>query len=173
MSTPGDIFFASFFDRLLITGGALYTTRPTEERLKTVTNSIIITPPGGYISPATRTGLDTSMEATCARAITVSRAGLRLRPHRYLLWPRLERRSRRFSSEPARLRVLVLSIPRLLRPPRPKPRLRVPVLVKRPKLWQQRPTRRVKCLRSAAPESSAAPLAITPPAILPRSVHSS
>ena len=48
--------------------------------------------------------------------ITVSRTSLRPQPRRYLLLPRLERRSRRFSRGSARLPVpvMVLPIPRLL-----------------------------------------------------------
>ena len=66
MSTPGDIFFVSFFDRHFIIGGTLNSTTPAEVRLKLESNSKIITPSGGYRSPTTRTGMDTSMEATSA-----------------------------------------------------------------------------------------------------------
>ena len=90
------------------------TGPPYGERLKIVTNSEIITPSRGYHSPATGTGLDNSMEATAAPHHTVIRTSLRLQPLRYLLLPRLERRSRRFFRGSARLPVpvLVLPIPR-------------------------------------------------------------
>ena len=54
--------------------------------------------------------------------------GLRPQPHRYLLLPRFERRSRRFPPGSTRLRVPVpvLPIPRVLLRPSPKPRLQVP-----------------------------------------------
>ena len=92
------------------------TTTPTYgERLKTVPNSKIITPSGGYIHPQ-RSPVWTRAWRQQLHPITVSRTSLRPQPHRYLLLPRLERRSRRFSPGSARLPVpvLVLSIPRLL-----------------------------------------------------------
>ena len=62
--------------------------------------------------------------------ITVSRTSLRPQPRRYLLLPRLERRSRRFSRGSARLPVpvMVLPIPRLLLRVSTRPQYRTPSL---------------------------------------------
>ena len=78
------------------------------------------------------------------RPITVGRSSLRPGPHRYLLLPRLERGSHRFFSGSPRLPVPVLVLPLL---PWLKPRRRVPVPVKRKKLWQKRPTLQPQGLR--------------------------
>ena len=87
------------------------TTTPTYgERLKTVPNSKIITPSGGYIHPQ-RSPVWTRAWRQQLHPITVSRTSLRPQPHRYLLLPRLERRSRRFSPGSARLPVPVLMLP--------------------------------------------------------------
>ena len=64
MSTSRNILFGSCFDHHFITGGTLNTTPHTEVRLKTASSSKLITPPRGYRSPATRTGMDASTEAT-------------------------------------------------------------------------------------------------------------
>lgn len=66
-SAPGGIFLISFFDRHSITGGTLTTTLPSDVRLKTASNSNVITP-SGYHPFTTHTGMDTGtiIEATAA-----------------------------------------------------------------------------------------------------------
>lgn len=61
--TPGGILFLSFFNHHTVTG---VRRTPPPLRLNTVPNSNIITPSGGYRSPATSADLDTSVEAAAA-----------------------------------------------------------------------------------------------------------
>ena len=126
-------------------------------------NSTIITPPGRWIpftiydQPAP---VWTPAWRQLPRPLTVGRTSLRLRPHLWLLLPRLGRRSCRFSLGPARLPELALTLSRLLRPPCPKPRLLVPVSVpaKHPQLLQQRPTRQPKGLSPRRQQPNCQPL---------------
>ena len=101
-STPGAII-VSLFDRPFITRGTLNTTPHLEVRLKTASNSKVITP-GGHHSSTTHTGMD-SWSVPASRQlllpITVGQSSLRPRPHLYLLLPRLEQGSNRFLGNPA------------------------------------------------------------------------
>lgn len=83
-------------------------------------------------------------------------------PVLHLLLSRLELRSRRSSLGLARLSALVLLYgyhpPFAVLSPCPKARLRVPLPVKRPKLWQQRPTRQPKGLNPRQQHPNRQPL---------------
>ena len=135
----------SFSTVTFITGGTLNTTPPSDVRLKT------------YQTPKHHSRWTPFTHNTHApvwipvpawrqllRLITVGQSSLRPGSHPYLLLPRLERGSRRFFPGPPRLPVPVLVLPVL---PWLKPRRRVPVPVKRKKLWQKRPTLQPQGLR--------------------------
>ena len=94
------------YDRHFIIGGALSTTPHTAVRLKTASNSKLLTPPSGCHFPTKRTKAVVWKPARrqLLRSIKVGRTSLGRRPHRYLLLPRPEQRPRRLCPGPARLR---------------------------------------------------------------------